>query len=177
MALRPDPEVGYRRPGDHRLADGRVERRVFVQASPRVVWATLHDPSSSAELFPELRFGPAAPSWPAAATTRPATTRLGLLRERASAESLEARPDSRFRLRVTGSGFDSEWSWQLEPAAGGTRVDPLGDLPALRPLDGHPRAARRLVGPEPRRGAPARAQGAGRSRGVDQLRGLTQGNH
>jgi hypothetical protein len=37
-------------------------------------------------------------------------------------ESLEARPDSRFRLRVTGSGFDSEWSWQLEPAAGGTRV-------------------------------------------------------
>ena len=57
MAIRPDPEVGYRRPGDHRLADGRVERRVFVQASPRVVWATLHDPSSSAVLFPELRFG------------------------------------------------------------------------------------------------------------------------
>jgi hypothetical protein len=73
-------------------------------------------------LFPELRFGPAAPSWPAAATTRPATTRLGLLREQARVESLEARPDSRFRLRVTGSGFDSEWSWQLEPAAGGTRV-------------------------------------------------------
>jgi carbon monoxide dehydrogenase subunit G len=122
MALRPDPEVGYRRPGDHRLADGRVERRVFVQASPRVVWATLHDPASSAALFPELRFGPAAPSWPAAATTRPATTRLGLLREQARVESLEARPDSRFRLRVTGSGFDSEWSWHLEPAAGGTRV-------------------------------------------------------
>jgi carbon monoxide dehydrogenase subunit G len=122
MALRPDPEVGYRRPGDHRLADGRVERRVFVQAPPRVVWATLHDPSSAAALFPELRFGPAAPPWPAAATTRPATTRFGLLRERASAESLEARPDSRFRLRVTGSGFDSEWGWQLEPAAGGTRV-------------------------------------------------------
>jgi carbon monoxide dehydrogenase subunit G len=122
MALRPDPEVGYRRPGDHRLADGRVERRVFVQASPRIVWATLHDPASSAVLFPELRFGPAAPSWPAAATTRPATTRLGLLREQARVESLEARPDSRFRLRVSGSGFDSEWSWQLEPAAGGTRV-------------------------------------------------------
>ena len=103
-------------------AQGAVERRVFVHATPRVVWATLHDPASSAALFPELRFGPAAPSWPAAATTRPATTRLGLLREQARVESLEARPDSRFRLRVTGSGFDSEWSWQLEPAAGGTRV-------------------------------------------------------
>ena len=25
-------------------------------------------------------------------------------------------------MRVTGSGFDSEWSWRLEPVAGGTRV-------------------------------------------------------
>jgi hypothetical protein len=25
-------------------------------------------------------------------------------------------------LRVTASGFDSEWSWRLEPVAGGTRV-------------------------------------------------------
>ena len=73
-------------------------------------------------LFPELRFGPAAPSWPAAATTRPAHARLGLLREAVRVESLEARPDSRFRLRITGSGFDSEWSWMLEPVAGGTRV-------------------------------------------------------
>jgi carbon monoxide dehydrogenase subunit G len=122
MALRPDPEVGYRRPGDHRRADGLVERRVFVQAPPRIVWATLHDPAASATMFPELQFGPAAPSWPAAATTRPAHTRMGLLREEARVESLEARPDSRFRLRITGSGFDSEWSWQLEPVAGGTRV-------------------------------------------------------
>jgi hypothetical protein len=37
-------------------------------------------------------------------------------------ESLEARPESVFRLRVTGSGFESEWSWRLEPIAGGTRV-------------------------------------------------------
>jgi hypothetical protein len=102
--------------------DGLVERRVFVQASPRVVWATLHDPAASLVLYPELRLGPAAPSWPAAATTRPARTRLGLLRENARVESLEARPDSRFRLRISGSGFDSEWSWQLEPVAGGTRV-------------------------------------------------------
>jgi hypothetical protein len=122
MALRPDPEVGYRRPGDHRRADGLVERRVFVQASPRIVWATLHDPAWSTAIYPELRFGPAAPSWPAAATTRPARARVGLLREDARAESLEARPDARFRLRVSGSGFDSEWTWQLEAVSGGTRV-------------------------------------------------------
>jgi Polyketide cyclase / dehydrase and lipid transport len=122
MALRPDPEVGYRRPGDHRRADGLVERRVFVQASPRIVWATMHDPACSVALYPELSLGPAGPSWPAAATTRSARTRFGLLREDARVESLEARPDARFRLRISGSGFESEWSWQLEAVAGGTRV-------------------------------------------------------
>ena len=122
MAVRPDPEVGYRRPGDHLRASRIVERRVFMQASPRTVWAVLHDPALSSTLIPELRFGPAAPSWPAAATTRTASTRLGLLREVAHVESLEARPQSIFRLRVTGSGFESEWSWRLEPVAGGTRV-------------------------------------------------------
>ena len=101
---------------------GGVERRVFVHATPREVWATLHDPMLTTVLFPELRLGPAAPPWPAAATTRSARARLGLLRDEARVESLEARPDSRFRVRVTGSGFDSEWSWRLEPVAGGTRV-------------------------------------------------------
>ena len=62
MAVRPDPEVGYRRPGDHLHADRLVERRVFIQASPRTVWASLHDPAASAALFPELRLGPAAPA-------------------------------------------------------------------------------------------------------------------
>ena len=122
MAVRPDPEVGFRRPGDHLRADRLVERRVFIQASPRTVWASLHDPAASAVLFPELRLGPAAPSWPAAATTRTARARLGLLRERTQLESLEARPESVFRLRLTGSGFESEWGWRLEPVAGGTRV-------------------------------------------------------
>ena len=103
-------------------ADGAVERRVFVHASPRTVWATLHDPAGTAALFPELQLGPAAPAWPAAATTRSAHARLGLLRDTAHVESLEARPDSRFRVRVTASGFDSEWSWRLEPVAGGTKV-------------------------------------------------------
>src|SRR4051794_17436942 len=101
---------------------GAVERRVFVHASPREVWATLHDPALTTVLFPEVRLGPAAPPWPAAATTRSAHARLGLLRDSARVESLEARPESRFRVRVTGSGFDSEWSWRLEPVAGGTRV-------------------------------------------------------
>ena len=91
MAVRPDPEVGYRRAGDHLRGDRLVERRVFVQASTRTVWTSLHDPAASAALFPELRLGPAAPSWPAAATTRTAITRLGLLRELARVESLEAR--------------------------------------------------------------------------------------
>jgi hypothetical protein len=80
---------------------GMVERRVFVNATPRVVWATLHDPALTSVLFPEVQLGPAAPAWPAAATTR---------------------SEARFRLRVTASGFDSEWSWRLEPVAGGTRV-------------------------------------------------------
>jgi carbon monoxide dehydrogenase subunit G len=122
MAVRPDPEVGYRRAGDHLGTHGVVERRVFIQATPRVVWMTLHDASATAALFPELRLGPAAPSWPAAATTRSARAHVGLLRETATVESLEARPESVFRVRVSASGFYSEWTWRLESVAGGTRV-------------------------------------------------------
>ena len=117
-----DGAPGGRRERAASTGRGRVERRVFVLASPRTVWATLHDPVATAALFPELRLGPALPAWPAAATTRSARARLGLLRDVARVESLEARPDSRFRVRVTASGFDSEWSWRLEPVAGGTRV-------------------------------------------------------
>jgi hypothetical protein len=123
MAVDPgDGASGRRRKAADSGARGSVERRVFVLASPRTVWATLHDPTATALLFPELRLGPALPAWPAAATTRSARAHLGLLREVARVESLEARPDSRFRVRVTGSGFDSEWSWRLEPVAGGTKV-------------------------------------------------------
>jgi carbon monoxide dehydrogenase subunit G len=123
MAAGTDRGGGSGRPdGFGRTERGAVERRVFVHATPRTVWATLHDPAATTALFPELRLGPAAPPWPAAATTRSARTRLGLLRDTARVESLEARPESRFRVRVTASGFDSEWSWRLEPVAGGTRV-------------------------------------------------------
>jgi len=121
MAVRPDPEVGYRRPGDH-LGTRDVERRVFVQAPPRAVWATLHDTDASLTIHPDLRLGPAEPTWPAASSTRSAVTRIGLLRDRARVESLEVRPEALFRLRISGSGFTSDWLWRLEPVAGGTRV-------------------------------------------------------
>jgi carbon monoxide dehydrogenase subunit G len=100
----------------------RVERRSFIQAPPRAVWCALHDPANTARLFPELRLGPPEPAWPAAATVRHGRAHLGLLRTVAMAESLEARPQSRFRMRVSGRSFDSEWTWQLAPLAGGTRV-------------------------------------------------------
>ena len=100
-----------------------MERRVYVHAPPAVVWATLHDPMNTDRLFPDLVLGKADPAWPAAAATRPARARFGLLREDARAESLEARPSTRFALRVTASGFSSEWIWRLEPALdAGTRV-------------------------------------------------------
>ncbi|HYM83958.1 MAG TPA: hypothetical protein VEY67_07400, partial [Candidatus Dormibacteraeota bacterium] len=51
-----------------------------------------------------------------------ATLRLGLLREPASIESLEARPDARFRYRLVSDDLVTEWTWSFEPLAGGTRV-------------------------------------------------------
>ncbi|HVA85979.1 MAG TPA: SRPBCC family protein [Candidatus Saccharimonadales bacterium] len=101
---------------------GRVQRRVYVNAPPSRVWLTLHDPLAAPEIFPELSLGPAEPTWPAAAAVRPARARLGLLRTAATVESLEARPARRFRLRVAGRWFESEWCWQFDPIAGGTRV-------------------------------------------------------
>ena len=95
---------------------------MFINASPRVVWATLHDPANALALFPQLRLDEPAPDWPAAASTRHASPRLGLLRDSARVESLEARPQSSFALRVTGEGFSGEFHWWFEPLAGGTRV-------------------------------------------------------
>ncbi len=108
------------RPGRH--VPGAVERRVFVLASPRAVWATLHDPANAPALFPQLRLDPPTPDWPAAAATRRAHPRLGLLRDAAWVESLEARPQATFAIRVIGTGIHGEFHWWLEPAAGGTRV-------------------------------------------------------
>ncbi len=101
----------------------RVERRTYINAEPRAVWATLHDPAAQDVLYPELRLGPAATSWPAAGATRSARLRLGLLRTNVREESLEARPETRFRVIDVGDGIRLDRSWLLEPgAAGGTRV-------------------------------------------------------
>jgi hypothetical protein len=109
-------------PRPRRQSARHVERRAYVNAPPRVVWAALHDPSNARALFPELTLGPAAPTWPAASSVRPGRARLGLLRDQALMESLEARPLTLFRVSVSGESFVSEWRWRLEPRAGGTRV-------------------------------------------------------
>ena len=107
----------------------RVERRTYVKADPRIVWSTLHDPAAQDVLYPELRLGPASPSWPAAGATRSAQLRLGLLRASVRLESLEARPTGRFRTILVGDGIRLERMWILEPgAAGGTRVVAAADL-------------------------------------------------
>ncbi|HYM82763.1 MAG TPA: hypothetical protein VEY67_01255, partial [Candidatus Dormibacteraeota bacterium] len=66
-----------------RVTDARpaiLERRVWVRASPAIVWATLHDPHHARSIQRELRLGPAIGAWPGAGAIRPATLRLGLLR-------------------------------------------------------------------------------------------------
>ena len=106
-----------------------VERRTYIKADPRAVWATLHDPAAQDVLYPELRLGPAAPSWPAAGATRSARLRLGMLRTSVRIESLEARPGGRFRTVLVGDGIRLERAWALEPGAGGgTRVIAHADL-------------------------------------------------
>jgi carbon monoxide dehydrogenase subunit G len=95
---------------------------VYVKASPRDVWAALHDPGAVRALFPELVLGPPDASWPAAGSVRRGELRIGLLREAVHVESLEARPQSTFRVAVSGEGVALEWGWRLEPLAGGTRV-------------------------------------------------------
>ncbi len=101
---------------------GVLERLTYIQAPVRSVWATLHDPAAQDTLFPELRLGPAAPSWPAAGATRAARLRLGLLVANVRLESLEARPSARFQLIEVGDGIRLQRGWFLEEVAGGTRV-------------------------------------------------------
>jgi polyketide cyclase/dehydrase/lipid transport protein len=87
-----------------------------------MVWAALHEPTSLPALFPELSLGPAGPSWPAGGADRSGEAHLGLLRVPVRVESLEARPNTTFRIAVVSEGFWVDWSWRLEPIAGGTRV-------------------------------------------------------
>jgi hypothetical protein len=99
-----------------------VERRVYVRASPRRVWGTLHDATQQAALLPELAIGPADPSWPAAGSSRFGEAHIGLLRAAVRIESLEARPLTAFRVVVVAASFAIELAWRMEPRAGGTRV-------------------------------------------------------
>lgn len=99
-----------------------VERRVYVHASPRHVWSTLHDPTLLDTLLAELTIGPADPSWPAGGSSRSGEAHLGLLRTAVRIESLEARPQTAFRIVVVAASFAIELGWRMEPRAGGTRV-------------------------------------------------------
>ena len=77
-------------------ADDRrsVERRVWVKASPRRVWTTLHD-EAWPRLLAELTLRATDPSWPAAGSAGYGEGPSGLLRTAVSVESLEARPTPR----------------------------------------------------------------------------------
>ena len=99
-----------------------VERRVYIRASPRRVWAALHDPTLLDSLFAELTIGPADHSWPAAGSSRTGEAHIGLLRTAVRIESLEARPLTAFRMVVVAASFAIERGWRMEPLAGGTRV-------------------------------------------------------
>jgi hypothetical protein len=100
----------------------RVERRVWVNATPRRVWTTLHDEALARRLLGELSLRPGDASWPAAGSTRRGEVHLGLLRTAVCVESVEARPESAFGLSVLAPEFSIGWAWRLEPLAGGTRV-------------------------------------------------------
>lgn len=105
-----------------RLPAGAVERRLFVDAPPAAVWLALHDPARPAGQDAILALDPAGPDWPAAGARRSAHLRLGPLPISAQVESLEARPERRFRVGITGSAIVGERRWEMAPAAGGTRV-------------------------------------------------------
>jgi len=105
-----------------RLPREAVERRLFVDAPPTAVWRALHDPARAATTDAILASQPAGPDWPAAGARRSARLRLGPLPIRAELESLEARPERRFRVGIGGPTIVGERRWELSPAAGGTRV-------------------------------------------------------
>ncbi len=107
-------------PSAPRLPREAVERRLFVDAPPAAVWRALHAPAPRVRGAVEL--AAPGPDWPAAGARRAARLRLGPVALPATVESLEARPDRRFRVGIVGSGVIGERRWELVPAAGGTRV-------------------------------------------------------
>jgi carbon monoxide dehydrogenase subunit G len=105
-----------------RLPADAIERRLFVDAPPATVWLALHDPAGVAALDNLLALDPAGPDWPAAGARRRGRLRLGPLTLETELESLEARPQRRFRVGIFGASVVGERRWELAPAAGGTRV-------------------------------------------------------
>jgi hypothetical protein len=105
-----------------RLPRGSIERRLFVDAPPDVVWTALHDPASPTWRDVRLHLDPAGPDWPAAGARRHARFRVGPVVVGTTLESLEARPARRFRVGIDGRGICGERRWELTPASGGTRV-------------------------------------------------------
>jgi hypothetical protein len=105
-----------------RLPADAVERRLFVDAPPAAVWLALHDPAPAAGSDALLVLDPAGPDWPAAGARRTGRLRLGPVPLGTQLESLEARPQLRFRVGITGAAVVGERRWELVPAAGGTRV-------------------------------------------------------
>jgi hypothetical protein len=112
-----------------------VERRLFVDAPPEVVFRALGDPSRPGGS--SLRLERAGPDWPAAGASRPGRLPVGRLGVEARVVSLEARPGRRLRLGVRTRTLTGEWQWSMEPAHGGTRVscaarvEPSGRLGGL----------------------------------------------
>ena len=104
------------------LPPDAVERRLFVDATPATVWLALHDSARAASLDAILALDPAGPDWPAAGARRTGHLRLGPVPLGAELESLEARPERRFRVGIAGPAIVGERRWELAPAAGGTRL-------------------------------------------------------
>lgn len=104
------------------LPRGAVERRLFVDAPPDVVWAVLHDPGCPMWRDVRLHLDPAGPDWPAAGALRRGRFQVGPVALGTMLESLEARPARRFRVGIRGGAITGERRWELTPAAGGTRV-------------------------------------------------------
>ena len=131
-----------------RLPRDAVERRLFVDAPPAVVWLALHDPARASATDAILAPGPAGPDWPAVGARRRARFRLGPVALGAELESLEARPERRFRMAIGGGTIVGERRWELAPAAGGTRVACAVHLEGRSPLGrALLRLERRTIGP------------------------------